>query len=127
MSFNGWRIESPIDIDGARYILDAIRPDTRKVREFVHSLSPYYEKKHISLRDNGFDVAWIFDGVSKGGIKNFLKPRALMLWRLIGGMVHYESCLWRHWQDDVWFPAKGNAANEVMERYRLVGSREVAR
>lgn len=107
-----WEIEVPLDLDGERFRLDAARLPL--VREFVHSLSEKYVRKHLALKSAGLDVLWIYDGgqfvaerartVRGGGIKHLLKPRARWLHAEVGGLVHHDHRLWRHWEGDVWYP-----------------------
>jgi hypothetical protein len=128
LSLGGWRVEVPVTIDGARYVIDAARGD--HLREFVHSLSPYYASKHRALSRAGYDVLWIFDGEEFGskrqqsvpghsgaGKRHLLKPLAFRLWREIGGLVHLEGRLWRHWTGNVWYPIHGVRSDEMLRRF----------
>ena len=61
LKLKGWQIEAPIQIGAKRYVLDAYHQGTGRIREFVHSLSPYYVQKHLDLLSAGHKVQWIFD------------------------------------------------------------------
>lgn len=125
--FPGWEVESPVTLGGRKYLLDAMNKKTREVREFVHSLSPYYLAKHRTLKAHGYNVLWIFDGemfvshrvvvLPGGGLKRLLKPKADMLHRQIGGLVHFKGFLLYEWNNnDVWYPRNGEQARTVLER-----------
>jgi hypothetical protein len=106
LKFNGWTVEHPVKVQQwdatwdndlrelvaqrwieKKFIIDAYCKYTKKAREFVHSLSPYYINKHNQLQWNGYDVLWIFDGneflsaharqtSDHKGMRKFLKPKA---------------------------------------------------
>lgn len=131
LSFDGWEVEWPVDCSGTSYRADAANPRTGRVREFVHSLSDRYVAKHLALQSSGYDVLWVFDGeefsasrkkqVSRGGVKHLLKPRARWMHGRIGGFVHWEDSLRKHWKNDVWFPAEGETVDRLLS---LFGSAE---
>lgn len=131
-AFAGWDIEVPVAAGGLRYRADAMNRSAGKVREFVHSLSPYYVEKHRALSKSGYDVRWIMDGeafasgrrkeVARGGIRRLLKPSAFLLHRDVGGvLVHFEGGLWREWRHDIWFPVSGGVARELVRRFGAAG------
>lgn len=113
----GFEIEHPIDINGKRFVLDAVKPQTKQINEFIHSLSPSYVAKHRALLQAKCNVTWLWDGhvfmsergrsVRGGGIKRLLKPKAKDLHQEIGGLVHIQhgprAGVWRHWRHDVWY------------------------
>ena len=124
LSFRGWEIEKPLVIEGKRYIVDAMNPHTGRVREFIHSLSPYYVQKHKALSAHGrFEVRWLIDGhrfcgrrqreLQNNGVKRLLIPRAFDLAQLLEGAVrvHWGAQIWRHWQRNIWYP---DAAGESL-------------
>jgi competence CoiA-like predicted nuclease len=124
LQFKNWEVEYPLSIAGNCYRIDAINPNTGAVREFVHSLSPHYLDKHLTLKRHGYNVLWVFDGQAfaslrgrrcrSGAIKNLLKPKANALHDEIGGIVHYENELWRHWKNDVWFKLEGERSKSIL-------------
>lgn len=137
LGFDGWEIEYPIEAAGNRFIADATSLKTGRVREFVHSLSNHYASKHMSLKMAGRDVLWIWDGdefvserhrcVSRGGISRLLKPRAWMYFEHIGGLVHFDSRLWRHWKDNVFYPCETDTTKELLRRfYEAEGTKKTA-
>jgi len=72
LRWNGWEVEVPVTVRGVTYRADAARLSTRRVREFVHSLSDNYVAKHLALKRSGLGVLWIFDGdrfVAAGGLR----------------------------------------------------------
>lgn len=124
---SGWIVEHPVTVHGQRYILDAVNPRTRRVREFVHTLSPYYVSKHLTLLQRYPDVRWLFDGAAFAslravrcrdgeGIKHLLKPRALaaaeLLLPCVG--VHYKGHIMRHWCANIWYPIHSERATYVL-------------
>ena len=106
-------------LDDHCYVLDAYHPQREQVREFVHSLSPYYFEKHLVLSRRFNDIVWIFYGsqfVSRhskptqrgDGRHELLKPRA---WELAEALrlrvwVHHENSLFKPWKKkpNVWYP-----------------------
>jgi hypothetical protein len=129
---NGWQVETPVVIDGQKYVIDAINPTTGRVREFVHSLSPYYEAKHHALLHQYSDVSWLFDFRALGsrragrcrdgrGISDLLKPRALMCADQLHPhvKVHVGANIMRRWKDNVWYPIRGVRASHVLERQAI--------
>ena len=82
----GWVIETPVELEGMRYLVDVLHGAEKEVIEFVHTLTPYYIKKYDALTAAGYSIAYLLDGeefVSKrarpgGGslVKLFLKPKA---------------------------------------------------
>jgi competence CoiA-like predicted nuclease len=133
LNFPGWQVEVPLVVGDGKFRVDAMNASTGAVREFVHSLSPYYRRKHVALKQGGKDVLWIMDGrefvslrakdVRRGGKRRFLKPRAEELHDLVGTLVHYEGMLWHEWRDGVWYPNAGRAAMEVVRLYEREGGR----
>jgi hypothetical protein len=129
MTFPGWEIEVPVTANYRKYRIDAMNISTGSAREFIHSLSPHYSQKHIDLKLQNLNVLWIFDGkvfgskrirrVSRGGVKHLLTPRAMDLQYRIKALVHNEGQLWREWQENVWFPCEGHAAQEILKRLVL--------
>src|SRR5262249_14312619 len=77
-----WQVEA--NVEGFR--VDAVNFTTGSLREFIHSLSPYYRTKHRCLSRLSFDIRWIFDGAvfvssrlrrrRDGAIAHLLKPLA---------------------------------------------------
>lgn len=130
LGFAGWTVEHKVIINGKRYILDAYHEESGRVREFVHSLSPYYVDKHLALANAGMKVTWIYDGgefaserrrgVSKGGVKKLLKPRASEIHGVTGGYVHllggekYPPRLMKLWRGDVWYPNEVPGALQIL-------------
>ncbi|MHB1422805.1 MAG: competence protein CoiA family protein [Gemmataceae bacterium] len=131
--FPGWEIEVPIELQGRKYRLDACNLQRSKAREFVHSLSESYMRKHLALRASGLDVLWIFDGeafasarvrsLRGGGRKHLLKPKARWLQGRIGGLVHYDHLLWREWKADCWYPLDSQRAAGMTQAFRNFKSR----
>lgn len=131
LQFPKWDIEVPLVIDSKRFRVDAIRKDHRVIREFVHSLSPHYQRKHEALVRGRFNVLWVIDGkkfasarrkeVSGGGLKRLLKPIARDLCEAVNFrvLVHFEDQFWAHWDHDVWYPKTGKAAGHVLELYAM--------
>jgi competence CoiA-like predicted nuclease len=111
-SWPGWEIEFPIKLNGQQYFLDAHNPATGEVLEFVHSLSPYYEAKHIALKTAGLDVKWILDGaefVAASSVfrerwpcvmYNLLKPAAFLLHQKLGVFVWHHNIFWAPTKSD---------------------------
>ena len=128
LEFNGWDIEVPVFAVGKKYRADAMNVTTGRIREFVHTLSPYYFQKHLDLKIGGYNVVWIADGkefsslrlttTRNGGVKRLLKPKAIALHKSVGLLVHHDALLWREWNYDVWFPCRGDASNEILERLK---------
>jgi len=131
LSFRGWEIEQPLVIDGKRYIVDAVNIRTGRIREFVHSLSPYYLAKHKALSTHSrFDVRWLIDGyrfvgrrqreLQNNGIKRLLIPRAFDLAEDLGEAVrvHWAGQLWRHWQRNIWYP--DSAGDRLLDSFVAV-------
>lgn len=128
MGFDGWNIEVPVDIGGKKYRIDAYREG--KAREFVHSLSPHYVGKHLSLKQSGMDVLWIYDGKEfassrwsfcagrRGpGYRRLLKPAAGMVFNETGGLVHHNDMLLKEWRHGVFYPCTGEAAETILKNY----------
>ena len=123
----GWEIEVPVEVMGEKYRADAMNRTTGQIREFVHSLSPCYVEKHFYLMKSRLDVLWIFDGAQfaserakpcrGGGLRKLMKPKALNQHSTIGGLLHHEGRLWKHWKDNVWYPTEGPAYRELLERF----------
>ena len=120
-----WTIEAPIN--GFR--VDAVNSRTRAVREFIHSLSPYYRTKHHCLSQLNYDVRWIFDGyvfVSDrlrqrrgGAFAKLLKPLAYNLHCQLNNRcwVHFMNRLWREWRNNVWYPRQDEAAERLLQAF----------
>lgn len=117
LGFEHWQIEQPVTVGGKRYVVDAVNRRTGRIREFVHSISPFYLAKHSDLAEKArFDVRWIIDGhafasrrqihLRENGIKRLLRPRAFLLAEKLGAnvRVHYAGQLWRHWERNIWYP-----------------------
>lgn len=133
LHFAGWQIEMPVIVNGRKFVLDAVNPTTGQVREFVHSLSDYYVAKHRALRRSRYMVTWLFDGDVAGslrtkktadgdGLRRLLKPRAWALHEQIGGLAHWGGGLWKHWQNNVWYPRTGERAQAVLNAFDSAGS-----
>ena len=127
----GWIIEHPIQTTKKKYRVDAYNTRHRRIREFVHTVTPYYYQKHLVLRAERYShVNWVYDGeqyvslratdVAKGGIKKFLVPRAWELFEKIGGLVHYDNQLWKHWKDNIWYPFTDPDATRFLASYAAV-------
>lgn len=133
-----WNIEVPVTIGSQRFIVDAMHVETRQIREFVHSLSPYYAEKHQRLRSAGYQVLWIFDGnvfmsarrkfTRTGGLKNLLKPIAYDIAKYLNAVVHeWEhglpemQCFWKRWQkadvNNIWFPVHSDISTYLLQRF----------
>lgn len=128
MTVPGWEVEKRIVVGGKTYILDAYHAATGRVREFVHSLSPYYVDKHLALKAHGLKTTWIFDGemfisaralAVKGGkgIRRALKPSANYLHMDIGGYLHWGGALFKEWKSDVWFPCELPGVNHLLTKF----------
>jgi hypothetical protein len=112
----GWVIEHPIDLGHKMYRVDAYHTPSRTIREFVHTATPYYYQKHLDLRKARHDrINWVYDGEQFVSLKSrwtrdikgrrdFLRPTPLQLFNKIGGLVHWRSDLWKHWDDNIWYP-----------------------
>lgn len=129
LGFVGWDIEVPIVVYGNTYRADAMNRNTKRIREFVHSLSPHYIDKHYALQQSGYDVLWIMDGEefvskrwkycsSKKGRKNLLKPIALNFHNSVPVLVHWEESLWKCWQNNIWYQCIGESAQEVIKQIK---------
>lgn len=126
----GWVIEHPIQTTTKKYRVDAYNTKHSRIREFVHTVNPYYYQKHLVLRKERYSqVNWVFDGdlyvslrsrPAKEGKKNFLTPRAWELFEKIGGLVHYEGLLWKHWQKNIWFPYEHDDAKRFLDSFATV-------
>ena len=127
----GWVIEHPIQTTKKKYRVDAYNTKHRRIREFVHTVTPYYYQKHLVLRAEHYSqVNWVYHGeqyvslrarpVAKGGIKSFLVPRAWELFEKIGGLVHYNQRLWKHWQKNIWFPFDDPDATRFLDSFAAV-------
>lgn len=102
----GWEIEVPVALDGVTYLLDAVNRGTGEIREFVHTLTPYYGVKHACLLSGAAAAAagiqnarlgWIYDGemfIRKrprrrfaGRYASLLKPKSSRRHSETGGCV----------------------------------------
>ena len=129
LSCPSWTVEHPIVVNGSKYIIDAMNTKTGAVREFVHSLSPYYRAKHQALLGTYTNVWWLFDGTEfgskrsarcrNGGYRRLLKPRAIMAAQELAPLVwvHYGQQVFKHWRDNVWYPRESKLAKSVTERF----------
>lgn len=125
-----WIIEHPLDLCEKRYRVDAFNTRHETVREFIHTATPYYRQKHIDLKQACRGrITWIFDGdqfVSNraranhkdDGHRDFLKERPFQLHEKIGGYVHWDDVLWKHWKNNVWYPFKHPAADRFLDEVR---------
>jgi hypothetical protein len=128
----GWKVEYPIEIEGHKYVLDAFNPTTGRVREFVHSLSPYYRAKHLALRQRYADISWLFDGDEFVSLRKYithdggswhklLKPRALLAADELvpDALVHFGGEILRRWRFDcnIWYPLEGNNVEYMLDRF----------
>jgi len=116
--FPAWEVERRITIGETVYVLDAVNLNTGRVREFVHSLSPYYVGKHRALLAAGYDVTWIMHGepffstkghfIRKGGIRRLLRPKAQELADALGDrlLVQVGDQLYRHWRERIYYPTE---------------------
>jgi hypothetical protein len=126
--FTGWEIEYPVTIDGERFVLDAFNPTTGRVREFIHTLSPYYLAKHRRLAAQYSDVRWLFDGAEfasarrsltrdRQGYRDVLKPRALIvaegLMPRVG--VLFTDAMLKHWRGNVWYKVRSDRARDLVK------------
>ena len=137
-TFENWEIEWPLKFDtGNAYRMDASNPKTGECREFIHSLSPSYIQKHNAISDVcGLNIMWIWDGNEFGsafaairsdkGICNMLKPKADALHNKIGGLVHYNNNLYKHWKWNIWYPQTGDRIETLLKAFntRLVEERQ---
>ena len=124
-TFTEWRVEVGVTIGDSRYVLDAANLPTKRVREFVHSLSPYYLCKYHALRMAGYDVLWIADGgefsadrtrrLPKGGLKNLLRPRAYGLLHDLKALIHLDDDLYHEWKDNIWYPTRGPTITKLLD------------
>jgi Competence protein CoiA-like family len=121
-----WTVEQLVMVRGRKFILDAANLRTGRVREFVHSLSPYYREKHRVLLEQYDDVRWLFDGcvfLSKRcercrdgrGVRNVLKPRALLAAEELAPRVgvHLGRQIFRCWRENVWYPIGSETARRL--------------
>lgn len=138
-AFAGWEIERRITVqdpdpwaEGERLlILDAVNLRTGRVREFVHSLSPRYMRKHALLTQSGLEVRWILDGgefISARAVwtrdgrgrRHYLKPRARDFAVRTGEAtwaMEPDGALFHHWRHGIWYPnAAQHAAQPVPPR-----------
>lgn len=157
--FPGWKIEVPKKdtLNPAKiHLIHAINPTTKQVREFVgHINEAGIGRVQFLLDAQNHNVCWMFDGMQwaralakqvgqKGGIKNFLKPKAQALYERIcaakqNALVHIPGpnggTLYREWikaQDKdgktlaqpehtgIWFPLDGERALAVLDNYARV-------
>lgn len=127
----GYDIEVPYNVNGSRYRIDAAKDG--KLREFVHSLSPFYENKHKNLSLAGLDISWIYDGSefvsshfrqvagrNRPGFSGFLKPRAIDAYRQTGGLVHFNQVLFKEWKDNVFYQVDGQAVEAICKNFNIV-------
>lgn len=114
-----WIIEHKIDLGHRSFRVDAYNTKHGYIREFIHTLTPYYYQKHLELRKARHDkLNWVFDGemfvsarcryIAKKekrgqGYSDFLKETPFQLFEKIGGLVHYQDRLYQHWKNNVWF------------------------
>jgi hypothetical protein len=130
LTFPGWRVEEPVVTPAGLFRADAYNPATRRIREFVHSLSEAYVAKHLALTQSAFDVLWLFDGeqfvaerrrpLRGGAYRHLLKPKARWLHGRIGGLVHWSESLWREWKGDVWYSLAAGRSAELLIRFAAV-------
>jgi hypothetical protein len=122
----GWLVEKTL----GGYRADAHLAATRQVREFVHSLSPYYAAKHKSYGSLRLNAQWIIDGAAfesarrkpcrkGGGYKSLLVPRAYQLQQELRGrcLVHWDGALWREWKNNIWYENTGSPWTEMLAQY----------
>jgi len=113
----GWVIEHPIQTSVKKFRVDAFNTKFERIREFVHTVTPYYYQKHLVLRAERYSqVNWVYHGeqyvslrarpVAKGGIKSFLVPRA---WELF-----------ENWQKNIWFPFDDPDATSFLTSFAAV-------
>ena len=134
LSFCSWEIEVPVEVNGQVYRADAMNRNTGRIREFIHSLSPHYIKKHRALGAAGFDVAWIMDGCRFASRKariigddayQLLKPRAYRMAAELSALVHHGDSLWRQQTNtNRWRRCTGLASAEVLRRFTEAGLRD---
>lgn len=111
-----WEIETRIEIDGKKYRVDAANLKTKRVREFVHTISDSYVDKNDALISAGYDVMWIMDGEKFCSVdrihplrwphafKWLLKPSAYALHARLkpkGVHVHQDGQLYHEWHKRV--------------------------
>lgn len=101
-----WQIEFPVEVEGQKFRLDAFNPKTNEVIEFIHSMSPFYENKHLTLKKSGYKITWIGDGDEVASarrkinlrwpctIQEMLKPLADTLHMEIQMAVWLEGVFW---------------------------------
>ena len=125
-----WIIEHPISTPAKKYRVDAYNTKHKHIREFVHTVTPYYYTKHLVLREHQHShINWVYDGEqfvskraipAKGGWADFIVPRAWDLFDKIGGLVHYEEQLWKHWKKNIWFPFEHDDAEAFLANFNAV-------
>lgn len=152
--FDGWKIELPKKLPtGQTILLHAINPTTKNVREFITHINEDNEPRfQFLLGAQNHQVVWMFNGKEqaralakrvgdKGGIKDFLKPKAQSLYERIcaagqNALVHIEGPnggnLYREWtkvipgdtnkpeHTGIWFPLMGDRALAVLDNYSKV-------
>lgn len=158
-NFTGWKIELPKKTPAGKWLLiHAINPETKQVREFVgHITEANEERFQFLLGAQNHNVCWMFDGMQwaralakqvgqKGGVKDFLKPKAQALYERIcaakqNALVHIPGenggTLYKEWvkaappvencsgeqnpeRTGVWFPLTGERALAVLDNYSKV-------
>lgn len=144
-------------------LLHAVKPATPRmvelqqkgqVREFISNINEANEARFdFLLKAQNHDVMWMFDGKQwaralakhvgdKGGIKDFLKPKAQALYERIcaagqNALVHIDGAgggnLYKEWtkavpgdttakpeRTGIWFPLMGDRALAVLDNYSKV-------
>lgn len=146
--FEGWEVEYPLTvklphpeidknefiITDKKFIIDAYNPTTHAIREIIHSLSPYYVDKHLTLKQNYKDIMWIWDGSKFGSLKtntrrtkdgsiqyfNLLTPKPFEIFQQIGGIVHRGNMFFSHWKDNVWYPIHSKKLDILLQNYKNI-------
>jgi hypothetical protein len=125
-----WTVEAPL----SGFRVDAVNFRSGSVREFIHSLSPYYRTKHHCLVRLNYDTRWIFDGgefVSSrlrhrrgGAMARLLKPLAYQVHCQLSNRcwVHFMHRLWKEWRDNVWYPREDDAAARLLQAFSEAGT-----
>lgn len=125
MAAPGWEVEVPVLVGGRSFRLDAFCWKKWWAVELVHTLSPYYEAKHLALDCSGYTVLWIIDGnhlrsaratpaIGRGGFDRLLRPAAAdLVDRIVRTgagrvLVDLAGRLYSRWLDSsTWYPWGG--------------------
>ena len=144
---DGYQIETPIELGGRRYMIDAMHMTGGEARSFVHTLTPYFMEQHMVLRLAGLHVKWIFDGdyfrrkhckyaYPGPGMRGVLKPKSYGLAMRLDQvrdpmdpdvLIHVQQFyresdpgLYIHAGANVWRPYSTEGTENVLKQYLAV-------